>query len=785
MHAPRLRFAVISVAALCAASTARAEERKHPRSTLPELAEQAEQVASQLKIAEDNLKVVEAEYTQSLEPTDEEMLNRRFSEGEIQYLIGDHLGSSVLFYDLIEDPRFKSNPRYPDALFYLADALYQQKNLLGARLYLRQLLTLESKHYRVALARFMDIAGRLNDFTGIDEYVARARDASGNLPPDIAYVYGKWFFRRTDLPLNERLQRAAQVFAPLASDPTGPLRLESQYFLAVADVQSGDYQSAVEKFRRITQEPVKGEREVKVKELANLSLGRVFFELGQYDQALDHYQEIPQQSEYFIDSLFEIAWTHVKKGEFERAKGAADILLLVSPESTLAPEAQILQAHLLLKLQRYGEATDTYNSVINAYAPVRDELEALLKVNTDPVAYFDNLLARNERNLDVNTLLPPVAVKWATTQREVAEAVHIVNDLELGRRGVGESEEIASRILRALAQRGLETFPALQEGYTRADAIDSALAHAEDSLVRIETQLVEDQLTPQQQLELSRLRSQDAELQKRFATLPSTPKDVEERRRRMHDRVDEVDHEAFKLEYEIQSMFASITAISKWLNDTRSARHSSLEDEKVFKQKVNAESEALAVLKKELEQLRAELADERSGADAAVGGEDVIRAEFLEKLRRQHDVLAPAEAKVASDAERLIRRAHDIRLTASAIRERVQAAKAVLRGQVARRGGQIRRKITAIQSLLAEYSAEVSGVSGDARNLVGRIAFDSFKRVRQQFYDLVLKADVGLVDVAFTRKQDKTNEIQKLSLQKDRELKALDNEFKEVLKDVD
>ena len=37
-------------------------------------------------------------------------------------------------------------------------------------------------------------------------------------------------------------------------------------------------------------------------------------------------------------------------------------------------------------------------------------------------------------------------------------------------------------------------------------------------------------------------------------------------------------------------------------------------------------------------------------------------------------------------------------------------------------------------------------VSGNARSLVGRIAFDSFRRVRQQFYDLVLKADVGVVD---------------------------------------
>jgi hypothetical protein len=44
---------------------------------------------------------------------------------------------------------------------------------------------------------------------------------------------------------------------------------------------------------------------------------------------------------------------------------------------------------------------------------------------------------------------------------------------------------------------------------------------------------------------------------------------------------------------------------------------------------------------------------------------------------------------------------------------------------------------------------------------------------------------VGVVDVAFQRKQDKTGAIQKLAGQKDRELKALDEEFQEVLKDVE
>ncbi|MCY1045016.1 hypothetical protein OV208_27125, partial [Corallococcus sp. bb12-1] len=76
---------------------------------------------------------------------------------------------------------------------------------------------------------------------------------------------------------------------------------------------------------------------------------------------------------------------------------------------------------------------------------------------------------------------------------------------------------------------------------------------------------------------------------------------------------------------------------------------------------------------------------------------------------------------------------------------------------------------------------EVSTASGDARNLVGRIAYESFRRVRQQFYELVLKADTGTVDVAFSRTQDNAATIQKIAKEKSDALRALDAEFRDVL----
>ncbi|HZN92758.1 MAG TPA: tetratricopeptide repeat protein, partial [Myxococcales bacterium] len=428
-RAPSLPAALLAAAcALVAPAGARAQDGR----ALGEAGTAVDQVQAQLRAIEDNLRVVETQWTQRAEPSDEEALMRRFSDGEIQYLLGDTAGASILFYDVVSDPRFQQSPRLGDALFYLSDSLYQMGNLLGARVYLKQLLAMKSTHHADALSRFLDVAGRTNEFEGIEVYINEVRGQSGRLPPEIAYVYGKWLFRRKDLPPEERMRRLEETFAALADNPEAPYRLQSSYYLGVAYVQQKALDRAVAQFEKLLQLPARGGKEVKIKELANLSLGRLYYETGRYDDALDRYQEIPRESDNFPDSLYEIAWAQVKKGEFERAKNATDILLLVAPTSTLAPEAKILQGHLQLKLKKYDEADDTYDQVVNEYSPVYDEINALLTVE-DPVSYFDKLLARNEKNLDVASLLPQEALKWATTQKEVSDAVRMINDLESGR----------------------------------------------------------------------------------------------------------------------------------------------------------------------------------------------------------------------------------------------------------------------------------------------------------------------------------------------------------------
>jgi tetratricopeptide (TPR) repeat protein len=756
-----------------------AQERGH--ANVSELAAQVEDVNKQVKNASDNLRVVEKQYSQVAEPTDEAARNQRFSDGEINYLLGDYGNAAVLFYDLIASKEFQLNrARYADALFYLSDSLYQQKNYLGARLYLRQLLALRAGHYREALARYLEIAGRLNEFTGIDEYINQARGLSGGeLPPELTYVYAKWLFRREDLAVEDRMARSQGAFSGLVQNPSAPFRLQSAYFIGVSWVKLKSYDKAIEQFKWVAAQPSRDEKEKQVKELANLSLGRVLFETGKYDEAIDRYQEISRESENFPDSLYETAWTYVRKGDFTRAKNATEVLLLVAEDSVLAPEARILQGTLLLKLQKYEEATETYNSVINAYAPVRDEIDALLTVNKDPVKYFDDLLARNDKSLDVTSLLPPVALKWATTRREVADAVEIINALEAGKHGVEEGQQIATRILKALEERGLETFPVMQEGYTRADAVETSITLAEEQLTKIEGFLVSGSLSAEQKAELDKARLDAQTLQERIATLPRTADEVQARKDRIAAKITEVDQNAFRLGVEIQSQYAQLTAIQKYVDDTRQVRKNSPEDEKAFLEKVGFERKALDAIQADLDATRQKLAEEKHNAENAIGGDESLKRDYEAALKHQRELYEKVRGVLPGDATQVM-----LRADAQGVKERIVEAKKTLRDRVQRRAERLKEMVISEQAQLDGYGKEVGNINGDARQLVGRIAFDSFKRVRQSFYDLVLKADVGVVDVAFTRKQDKTAQIQKLSAQKDRELKQLDDEFKEVLKDV-
>ena len=76
-------------------------------------------------------------------------------------------------------------------------------------------------------------------------------------------------------------------------------------------------------------------------------------------------------------------------------------------------------------------------------------------------------------------------------------------------------------------------------------------------------------------------------------------------------------------------------------------------------------------------------------------------------------------------------------------------------------------------------------MQGPAKEVVGLIANRALADVRGQFYQLVLKADLGIVDVAWSRKRVRLEKIQQLSIQKANELDQLDREYRAMFREME
>ena len=72
---------------------------------------------------------------------------------------------------------------------------------------------------------------------------------------------------------------------------------------------------------------------------------------------------------------------------------------------------------------------------------------------------------------------------------------------------------------------------------------------------------------------------------------------------------------------------------------------------------------------------------------------------------------------------------------------------------------------------------------GESQSLGGGLAQTMFIKVANRFYDLVVNADVGIIDVAWGLKDQKTQAVTKLTTQKNLEVKALDEDFKKLLEE--
>jgi tetratricopeptide (TPR) repeat protein len=710
-------------------------------------------------------------------PPPPDQADRRVLDAQVLYSLKNYEEAATILLDVVE--KYPNTRAHDDALLLLGESLFQARDLYSAKHYLQEAVSKNtgSKQEQQALQRLVEISLRTGDFDNVDSYLARLQNLPPNLmEPATPYVRGKYYFYRN------RLDDAAAVFASIPT--TNTYYFQARYFLATIAVKKGDLAAASQQYDALlkTQAPDAASRDVQ--DLARLAIARVLYERSQFDKAIDAYLSIPRQSKYWPDALREQAWTYIKAKDWQRAYRSVNLLLLADPDVPDGPDLRILEGNLQLRMSNFYLASDTFSKVRDEFEPIHRQLnQVIVRSQTDP-AYFDNLIGKSLDKFDIGAFVPPTAAKWVKAEPEVARMMVLATDMGDMQRDLAESQKLMDRIQHVMEGKGkVGIFPDLASLRTKSTETTNQLVGTRQRYAARIRQILEPLLTAEEKRSLDLIGIERDGIEKQLSSLPTTDEGVLAHERTMKERFAEIDSQASELNVEIQAMEAQLVAIENYYRVSRSEQKIRPED---IREPVRDMRTTIEQLRGLHDKLREAIADARRDATAAGGIGEVEREttkKLSDTLQRELAIEKGAMVRLTGSDRLQVERMMDLLSRCDSIEQQIHAFDQRIDTQVNARLEKVMGYLAAGKEELAAASGKLGAIMEASKSMGGGLAQAMFTKVADKFYDLVVRSDVGIIDVSWGLKDQKTSVVTKLTNQKNLELKALDEDFRKVLED--
>lgn len=760
-----------------------------------ELKEELVSAENEMRLLEDKASLIEQEYITFDEKLSiEGDFDSRLIDGQTMMRLKDYFRAAMVFYDLVENQRNRNRPNYQEAVFNLAEALFHNRNYIEARQYYRMVTEHPNgrTYLNVSLARLMQIALYVNDFQQVDEIHNRLVRELTTTTPESEYLWGKTLF------LRDRTTEAATVFAALR--PGQPFFFQGRYYLGVLLVRQGKLEEALNLYTALTTETPKTTQEKDIWELARLARGRLLHDLDREEEAIDVFRSVDYKSPYFDDALFGISWSYIQLAErsekpeeqnkwFVEAFRALEILELSTPNSTLVPKAALLRGHVLEKTGKFEEATKSYTEISQTYSTVKQDLDQLVVQHADPVRYFNEVAGKNLDSFDLATYLPPLAVKWLTNQDDIKVALGVMKDIDAGRTYITEARSLLVKIDELLQNTTdrISLFPALREGALRTIEVENARVLIERRFAFLEERIINEKLSEAERQKFTQTRKEREDLELAVQKLPATPKDSQNRDERIRQRIELLEQSVYDSGVGVKGMKAQLSAMEEWIRMHEQelvGREAAVRD---FREELRRGWALANQLQSELDSLGNQLSAEktRAGLDSeALSRESQLRRNYAEALVKERNLAEQIRGRLGPEGAAQVARIDDLRLRSDRLHQKLQVIQRKLEERVAERSDGHKKLVQKEESNLQHFEQALAKLEGESKNLAGEVTFRVIQDVRQKFYQLVLEADVGMLDVAWGRKREKNQKIEELSKQQSAENRRLREEFNSVLQEV-
>jgi hypothetical protein len=222
-----------------------------------------------------------------------------------------------------------------------------------------------------------------------------------------------------------------------------------------------------------------------------------------------------------------------------------------------------------------------------------------------------------------------------------------------------------------------------------------------------------------------------------------------------------------------------LLAIEKALNDRQfadSGERFTTEQEQALREEIGREKQALQGVHGELAALSGEIELEtrRLGAgDDASAVEQNLKSELIFAIEREADLYERVSERLSPELRNRYQGLAAVRLRADGLFKRIGGLLGIMEREVARKTAELLKVIKQEQGLLAGYGGEVEVLTADGDTIASRHGVAFFEAALKRLAQVVLDADVGLLDVVWARKTDQSALLQSLNEDRGRRLKQL------------
>jgi len=159
---------------------------------------------------------------------------------------------------------------------------------------------------------------------------------------------------------------------------SSPYYLKALFHLGVIANLSGRHSQAISFFERVRAGSRASSGGDYLREQADINIARVYYETKQYREGLMAYGQVSRDSEAWLNTIFESAWTFFMIQKHNNTLGQIHTIHSPFFENRFFPESYILQAITFLRLCRFDDVKDSLRLFRTRYKPVFDDVKTML-----------------------------------------------------------------------------------------------------------------------------------------------------------------------------------------------------------------------------------------------------------------------------------------------------------------------------------------------------------------------------------------------------------------------